>query len=126
MTAESRETSLEYDIANGCALVRVPESRVGRDAVLDALLTLIDRAYVFVAASDGDTLVAKLQPRSEATEEQLDALVEEFAGSIAHFALHRQVLDSSGAIRDYSNLIGWKFLVRNGFLPKRIVDQSEI
>lgn len=102
MTTETNGVALEYDFENGSALLRLPEAAVGRDALLDALLTLIDRAYVYVGEADAGFLVAKVQPRGEASEEQVDELVQELARSIASFALHRQVLTASGSLRDYS------------------------
>lgn len=92
---------LEYETTDGALLVWVDESKVPRDAILDAAFALIDRCYVYVGGPEGDVLPLRIEARAEASEEQLDSLAQELAEGIAQATLRTRIALATGQIRDY-------------------------
>lgn len=92
---------IQYDLESNKAYFLIDEAIYPLDAIYGACYLFVEKCYVFLAKQDG-LIRAELKGKEDISEEELEALVGEFANELLNQTIRVSIGKSTGQIREYT------------------------
>jgi len=100
--SDENQLQMQYDVQERTIRCIIDETLYPLEAIYGASYLFIDRCFVFLERPEDKKVQVSLRSKQEASEDELEALLGEFANELLNQVLRWRVSEATAQIREYT------------------------